>query len=45
MTDHRGKKFVTDQHVLAGIGSRTEQYPFIAMSTGQFTEVRFLLPL
>lgn len=41
MADMSGKKqFVTDQHVLAGIGSKTEHYPFIAMSSGKFTEVR-----
>ncbi|CAI4215403.1 unnamed protein product [Parascedosporium putredinis] len=39
MADMSGKKqFVTDQHVLAGIGSKTEHYPFIAMSSGKFTE-------
>lgn len=40
MADVSGQKqFVTDQHVLAGIGSKTEHYPFIAMSSGKFTEV------
>ncbi|PKS07816.1 hypothetical protein jhhlp_006424 [Lomentospora prolificans] len=39
MADVSGQKqFVTDQHVLAGIGSKTEHYPFIAMSSGKFTE-------
>jgi len=40
MQDVSGRKqFVTDQHVLAGIGSKTEPYPFLAMSSGKFTEV------
>lgn len=40
MPDAGGRKqFITDQHILAGIGSRTEQYPFLAMSNGKFTEV------
>lgn len=46
MPDASGRKqFVTDQHVVAGIGSRTEQYPFLAMSNGKFTEVCPSLPL
>ena len=40
MADASGRKqFVTDQHILAGIGTKTEQYPFIAMSNGKFEEV------
>ncbi|SPN97463.1 related to Pol II transcription elongation factor [Cephalotrichum gorgonifer] len=39
MPDASGRKqVVTDQHILVGIGSKTEQYPFIAMSNGKFTE-------
>ena len=46
MGDASGRKqFVTDQHILAGIGTKTEQYPFIAMSNGKFEEVRRSLDL
>jgi hypothetical protein len=35
-----GKRaFVTDQHVIAGLGKKVEPYPFIAISSGRFTEV------
>lgn len=47
MPDASGRKqFITDQHILAGIGSKTEQYPFLAMSNGKFMEVCLsMLPL
>lgn len=41
MEDGRGgNSFVTDQYVVAGLGKRTETYPFVAISSGKFTEVR-----
>ena len=40
MDDASGKKqMITDQYFVAGIGKRTETYPFIAASTGKFTQV------
>jgi len=33
------KQIVVDMYFIAGIGKRTETYPFIAASTGRFTQV------
>ncbi|KKF93257.1 RNA polymerase-associated protein RTF1 [Ceratocystis platani] len=39
MQDARGSNsFVTEQYVVAGLGKRTETYPFVAISSGKLTE-------
>ncbi|KAL5604920.1 hypothetical protein BROUX41_001750 [Berkeleyomyces rouxiae] len=39
MQDGRGSNsFVTEQYVVAGLGKRTETYPFVAISSGKVTE-------
>jgi hypothetical protein len=45
MDDAGGKKqIIVDMYFIAGIGKRTETYPFIAASTGRFTQVCFYCP-